>query len=55
MRNCKKCGEEFKPKKSNQKFCSHKCSVRYNRAIYDFGDISWLGKKKLKTSKELEQ
>jgi hypothetical protein len=40
MRECKGCGEQFKPKRKEQKYCSHACSVAYNRKHnYDFGHI----------------
>jgi uncharacterized OB-fold protein len=28
---CKECGAIFQPKNKKQKFCSHKCAVKYNR------------------------
>ena len=27
MKNCLKCGKPFEPKRKEQKFCHHKCSV----------------------------
>ena len=39
MKICEECGKEFKPKRKEQKFCSHKCSVKYNRRNFSFGTI----------------
>lgn len=42
MKICKQCGEEFKPKRKEQKFCCHECSTKYNRTHkYDFGKL-WI-------------
>jgi predicted nucleic acid-binding Zn ribbon protein len=30
-KDCKECGTQFQPKNRGQKFCSTKCSTKYNR------------------------
>ena len=37
MKTCPNCMREFEPKRSEQTYCSHQCSVRANRNKFDFG------------------
>lgn len=34
---CESCGEKFKPKKKQQRFCKHSCAVKTNRKKIDWG------------------
>jgi len=45
MRTCKHCGEEFIPKRKEQLYCCHKCSVAFTRKNkFDFGHVPWISR-----------
>jgi predicted nucleic acid-binding Zn-ribbon protein len=42
MKQCKECGKKFKPRKKEQMFCCHSCSVKYNRRhAREYGNV-WI-------------
>lgn len=53
IKNCKECNKEFTPKRTEQMFCSHTCSVKHNKKKENFGTIAGLsGYKKYKSINE---
>jgi len=43
---CKECGAIFQPKNKKQRFCSHKCAVKFNRRNNGI-DVKWFSRKEV--------
>lgn len=41
---CVYCDKEFEPKRKEQKYCSHPCSVKGNKRVYNFGTVDYVRK-----------